>query len=160
MFRTFFIVTVGVITATVGNVHAAGDREAVGRLPDDPQLGVNDGQFAPCPDSPNCISTMAEPADDTHYAAPIQYTGDRAAVHAQLLAWIEATDRVVLVTERQDYIRARAWSRLFGFRDDLELYLPDEPAVVHVRSESRTGYSDMGVNRARYESIRDWLGSR
>ena len=103
---------------------------------------------------------MAEPADDTHYAAPIPYTGDREAVHARLLAWIEATDRVVLVTERQDYIRARSWSRLFGFRDDLELYLPEDGAVVHLRSASRTGYSDMGVNRARYESIRDWIGDR
>mgnify|MGYP006301041899 FL=1 len=57
--------------------------------------------------------------------------------------------------ERDDYLHAVFRSRVFGFRDDLELLLPPDEPVVHLRSASRVGYGDMNANRQRYQAVRE-----
>lgn len=110
-------------------------------------------RFAPCPDSPNCVSTQAPPTDKTHAIAPISYTGDRAAAHQRLLAIIQAMPRTLIITVEPEYIYAEFRSRLLSFVDDVEFYL-DAANQIHFRSASRLGRGDLGVNRQRMEEIR------
>ena len=62
--------------------------------------------------------------------------------------------RTQIVTETDDYVRAASESRLLGFVDDLEFYLPADTNTIEMRSASRLGESDLGVNRRRLEQIR------
>jgi uncharacterized protein (DUF1499 family) len=56
--------------------------------------------------------------------------------------------------QTDDYIHALSKSRIFKFVDDVEFYLPPNESVIHLRSASRVGESDLGVNRRRVEQIR------
>ncbi|MEN6507422.1 MAG: DUF1499 domain-containing protein, partial [Smithella sp.] len=62
--------------------------------------------------------------------------------------------RIKIVAEKEDYLHAEAKSLIFRFVDDVEFYFPANEKIIHVRSASRVGYSDMGVNRKRVEEIR------
>ncbi|HHM06392.1 MAG TPA: DUF1499 domain-containing protein [Gammaproteobacteria bacterium] len=106
----------------------------------------------PCPDSPNCVSSLA--ASEEHAVAPLHYEGDRAQARSRLLQAVQALPRVKIVEARGDYIHVTATSLMFRFVDDVEFEFDDENKLIHVRSASRTGYSDFGVNRKRVEAIR------
>lgn len=112
-------------------------------------LGVVNGRLAPCPNSPNCVSTQANDAD--HRMEPIPF--DDQAIE-RLKTVIGAMPRMKVVTETDDYIHAEATSRLFRFVDDVEFFVDRAAKVIHFRSASRVGHSDFGVNRARMEQIR------
>lgn len=117
--------------------------------------GVNDGQLAPCPDSPNCVSSQS--TDKKHQIEPISFQGTPAETFAALKSAIQSMKRAKIVEEKDDYLHAEFRSAVFGFVDDVEFLLEEETNVIHVRSASRTGYSDFGVNRKRVESIRSKL---
>ncbi len=70
---------------------------------------------------------------------------------------VAAMPRTEIVTQTDDYIYAECTSKTMGFVDDLELQLRPSDDVIAVRSASRIGYGDMGVNRARIESLRQAL---
>jgi uncharacterized protein (DUF1499 family) len=75
---------------------------------------------------------------------------------------VKEMNRSKIITAEDNYIRAEFSSKLFGFVDDVEFYFPDTTstkAIIHVRSASRVGYSDLGVNRKRIEQIRNRLKS-
>lgn len=122
------------------------------------KLGLNQGSFAPCPSSPNCLSSDA--SDSGHNVAPF-----RLAL-APALAWpvtrelISGIARSHIVTEREDYLHIECRSFLFGFVDDLELHLRPSEGIIAVRSASRLGYSDLGVNGRRIEDLRASLIER
>ncbi len=116
-------------------------------------------RFAPCPDSPNCVSTQAPPTDKLHAIAPMAYTSDRVAAHQRLLSIIQAMPRVTIITTEPEYIYAEFRSRLMSFVDDVEFYLDDTGKQIHFRSSSRLGRSDLGVNRQRMEEIRRRFGA-
>lgn len=118
------------------------------------QLGITDGRLTPCPQTPNCVSTQAPESDSTHYVQPIPYQGEREAVLDRLVRWIESQDRAEIVEKRDDYLRAVFASRVFRFRDDVEIFIPADDDVVHFRSAARVGSGDLGVNRERYEKAR------
>jgi len=111
-------------------------------------------RFAPCPASPNCVSTQATAGDQTHAIAPLVYTGTLADAHQHLLTIIQTLPRITLITVESDYIHAEFRSRLFRFVDDIEFYFDDTHQIIHFRSASRLGQSDLGVNRKRMEEIR------
>jgi len=115
-------------------------------------------RFAPCPDSPNCVSTQAPPTDNTHAIAPIAYTGEREAAQQRLLAVIQAMPDTTIITAEREYIYVEFRSRLLRFVDDVEFYLDDTAKLIHFRSASRLGRGDLGVNRRRMEEIRRRLG--
>lgn len=110
------------------------------------------GQFPPCPDSPNCVFTKAE--DETHAIAPIAYTGTKEEAKARLVKIIHFLPRSRIVVDKADFIHIEFTSRLFRFVDDVEFYLAVEEGMIHFRSASRAGHSDLGVNRKRMENIR------
>lgn len=119
--------------------------------------GMVDGKLAPCPDSPNCVSSQSE--DVSHFVEPLPYAGPMQAARRDLLEIVKSMTGAKVVTETLYYIHATFTSRIFRFVDDVEFYLPRDASVIHVRSASRTGYFDFGVNRRRVEKIRKALSS-
>jgi uncharacterized protein (DUF1499 family) len=117
-------------------------------------LGVKTGKLASCPNSPNCVSSQAPLLDKEHHIGPIAYRSDPTLVMTQLKSVINAMPRTKIITETSDYLYAEFTSALMGFVDDVEFYLDPEAQVIHVRSASRLGQSDLGVNRKRIEEIR------
>ena len=123
-----------------------------GTRPDN--LGVNNGKLAACPNSPNCVSSQSPSSDETHFIQPLKYTSTPEKALADLKATIESEDRTKIIEESPDYLYAEFKSALMGFVDDVEFYLDSSSNTIHVRSASRLGQSDLGVNRKRIETIR------
>ena len=116
------------------------------------KLGLTDGRLGDCPSSPNCVCS-----DESRHAKAIEAL--QLAVETSE-AWplveqaVRALARTQIVHNSADYIHAECSSSLLGFVDDLELHLRPEDGVIAVRSASRLGYSDFGVNRRRVETLR------
>ena len=115
-------------------------------------LGIQHDRLAPCPTSPNCVSSDA--LDPGHRVRPFELRvppeqGWRAARDA-----VAALPRTRIVAVDDTYLHAESTSAIFGFVDDLELHLRPERKLIAVRSGSRSGYSDLGVNRRRVEALR------
>lgn len=116
-------------------------------------LGVKEGKLALCPNTPNCVSSQA--ADQEHGIEAIAYKSSPAEALAKLKSLIEGMERTQIVTASDDYLYAEFTSGLMGFVDDVEFYLDSGSGVFQVRSASRLGQSDLGVNRKRIETIRE-----
>ena len=125
-----------------------------GTRPDN--LGVKDGRFIACKPTPNCVSSQADPADQEHYIAPIAFSGTMQ----ELRRAVESMTRAAVIREDGSYLYAEYTSALMGFVDDVELLLDEKARLVQVRSASRLGRSDFGVNRKRIEELRTLIGSR
>ncbi|MEO0946900.1 MAG: DUF1499 domain-containing protein [Cyanobacteria bacterium J06641_5] len=115
-------------------------------------LGVTDGKLAPCPDSPNCVSSQAAADDSMHSIAALPLMEI-----ARIQEAIESLERVQVIEASDSYLYAEFESKQMGFIDDVEFYRDTAAGVVHVRSASRLGRSDLGVNRKRIEEIRACL---
>jgi len=123
-----------------------------GTPPDD--LGIHNGHLKNCPDSPNCVSSQSPANDERHTIAPLTYSATQQHAHAALISLLNEWPRVTLVEQHDDYIRCEFTSALMGFVDDVEFYF-SAPGRIDVRSASRLGHSDLGVNRKRIEAIRE-----
>ena len=110
------------------------------------------GQFAVCPETPNCVSTKN--INTKNYISPIYYKGSLDSAKRFLLLAIKPIKSVSIKKELEQFIHIEVTSKIFGFVDDVEFYL-NEPGIIHFRSASRLGYSDLGVNRERMETIRN-----
>ena len=120
-------------------------------------LGVKDGRLAPCRPTPNCVSSQADPADREHYIAPIAFRGRMD----ELRRAVESMPRASVITAERNYLYAEYRTPLMRYVDDVELYYDERAALVHVRSASRLGRRDFGVNRKRVEELRALIqGSR
>jgi uncharacterized protein (DUF1499 family) len=120
-----------------------------------PKLGINNGQLMPCPKTPNCVNSQA--ADEKHAIESIHFSGTQKEAQAALSKILKTRNRTKIIAAEKDYIRVEFTSMIFRFVDDVEFYFPLTEAgktVIHVRSASRVGYSDFGVNRKRIETIR------
>lgn len=115
-------------------------------------LGVSRGRLAPCPKTPNCVSSQAEGQSQRIDALVVPGSAEDAM--GQVVRAIEVMPGARIVSSSADYLHAEFASRLFRFVDDLELvHDPDLPGF-QVRSASRVGRSDLGANRKRVESLR------
>lgn len=115
-------------------------------------LGVHNGHLAACPASPNCV--VSQDADSKHAIDSIAYHVDRDQARETLLKVLTVVPRTEVVEQTDSYIHAISKSRIFKFVDDVEFYFPTNESVIHLRSASRIGDSDLGVNRRRLEQIR------
>jgi|ERR1043166_2352124 uncharacterized protein (DUF1499 family) len=115
-------------------------------------LGVNDGKLAPCPDSPNCVSTQA--ADHEHRIEPLRFDDAPDLAWARLVRLVSGLPRTNVVDAGVDYMHVEFASLLFRFVDDVEFWMDTENKVIHFRSASRVGRGDLGANRSRMEAIR------
>ena len=121
-------------------------------------LGVRDGRLAPCPASPNCVSSDARDAE--HAVEPLRLAQPAEKAWRNIREAVASLPRTAFVVETEDYLHAECRSALLGFVDDLELHLRPAEGIVAVRSASRLGYSDLGVNRKRVEELRAALRAR
>lgn len=117
-----------------------------------PPLGLLDGQLRSCPAKPNCV--LSEGADAEHRIEPFPYRGGRANSAAALETALAQLPRTRIESRDGDYWHATQTSALFRFIDDLEFRFDDAAGLIHVRSASRVGYSDLGANRKRVELLR------
>ena len=115
-------------------------------------LGARDGKLLPCPSSPNCVSSQA--ADEGHRTAPLPYTGPARDAWSRLAGIIASLPRAKVMTDSGTYLHVEFTSLIFRFVDDVEFLADANAKVIHVRSASRVGHSDLGVNRRRIETIR------
>ena len=119
-------------------------------------LGLVDGKLRPCPPgSRTCVCSEASERDRRVQAFELrQHDGttlDRIA------GVIRGMPRARVITQSEHYLRAEFTSLIFRFVDDLELRFDPHAAQVHVRSASRVGKGDLGVNKKRVEELRERL---
>jgi uncharacterized protein (DUF1499 family) len=122
------------------------------------RLGVIDGRLADCPDSPNCVSTQV--GNSEHNIAPIPFKLSAEETQRQLEAIIRSMPRSRIVSSRTGYFHAEFTGQLLGFVDDVEFAIVETEHLIHFRSASRSGRSDLGVNRKRMEQVRQRFQDR
>lgn len=157
MVKRVLLAFAGVVALVVTGlaVHVAtatGDTVFSWNRPD--YLGVKDGRLARPKSTPNCVSSQADPADAEHYVAPIPFKGDAAAAMAAVRKAVEGMRGATVIRHDGGYLYAEYRSKLMRFVDDVEFVYDGKAGLIHVRSASRLGRRDFGVNRARVESLR------
>lgn len=115
-------------------------------------LGLRDGKLTACPSSPNCVSSDAPQGE--HWIAPLRLRVDPATAWRELEAALRAMPRTIIAARGDGYLRVEARSLVFRFVDDVEFHLRPAAGEIAVRSASRVGYWDVGVNRRRLENLR------
>jgi uncharacterized protein (DUF1499 family) len=149
----FAVLILGVGAAIALHLASAeGDTMFSGKRPDN--LGVKDGRLASCGRRLNCVSSQADPGDAQHHVAPIPFKGDAGTALSAARKAVERMRRATVIRQDGSYLHAEFRSRLMGFVDDVELMFDEQARVLHVRSASRLGRRDYGVNRARVEALR------
>jgi uncharacterized protein (DUF1499 family) len=108
----------------------------------------------PCPNSPNCVSSQAQITDKVHFIAPFKIIGEINAASLALKNTLLSQERTVITEETANTLHAEATSLIFRFVDDVDVILDSEARLFHIRSASRLGYGDFGVNRKRVENLR------
>ena len=125
-------------------------------------LGIRDGRLKPPAKTPNSVTSQAglypdHPQAQRAAIAPLKYTGDGKAAMQKIARILRGMERTEVITEQPGYVYAQCTTRLMRFTDDVEFMLDESAGVIHVRSASRIGHGDRGVNRARVEAIRHQL---
>ncbi len=121
-------------------------------------VGNTGPELAPCPASPNCVSSEA--TDEAHRIDAFALAVAPEQAWPTIREEVARLPRTAVVSESADALHAECTSALFRFVDDLELRLRSVDDVVAVRSASRVGHSDLGVNRERVEALRAALRER
>jgi uncharacterized protein (DUF1499 family) len=163
MLLRLLVAAVLVLAGAAGGIalHLAtvtGDSVFSWKRPDN--LGIKDGRLAPPKRTPNSVSSQADPADAEHYIAPIAFKGDPVAAMAAVRKAIEAMQGSTVIRHEGSYLYAEYRTKLMRFVDDVELMYDEKAGLLHVRSASRLGRRDFGVNRARIESLRRRIEGR
>ena len=144
-----FLVAVAVMVSLVAiYFFVLGQNSRSGNAP-----GLHQGLLRPCPDKPNCVSSE-QPQDTAHYVEPIVLSGKSVAASMQRLQEIILAQSGTIKTTSSTYISATFTSSLFGFVDDVEIRADTTAGVIHLRSASRVGTSDLGANRKRVNLIK------
>lgn len=127
-------------------------------------LGVRDGRLKPPSKTPNSVSSQADlwpqhPMQDDARIAPLALRGSGPQTLARIRQVVEAMPGAEVVQSRDDYLAVQFTTRWMRFVDDAEFWFDPAAGVVQLRSASRVGRKDFGVNRARIESIRQALAA-
>jgi uncharacterized protein (DUF1499 family) len=113
-----------------------------------------DGRLINCPDKPNCVSSFSAPTD-SHYIAPIKYKASKVKNIGMYLKSINCDE--LEVSLEKGYFHYICKSKVFGFVDDIELVFDQNSELLHFRSGSRVGHSDLDANRKRVEQLKVFL---
>jgi uncharacterized protein (DUF1499 family) len=124
------------------------------RVPETTGL-TTQGRLHPCLPSPNCVCCCHN--DPTHYIAPLSYTSDESL--NQIQAFLSAHYTTQVIQRTPDYLHVVVTTPLMHYKDDLEFAVDRQKKTIRVRSASRIGYSDGGINRARIEALRTFLNT-
>lgn len=118
-----------------------------------PETRITNGNLLPCPTTPNCVSSQAK--DEDHHVAPIPIPADKAGNIRQILVdALMSIKGVVIVENSESHIHAIFKTKLLRFKDDVDFFIDRKNGMIHLRSASRIGHSDFGVNRKRVEKLR------
>ena len=112
-----------------------------------------DGILAPCGSLPNCVNSQS--GEGGHKVEPLRATAEQWQTLKQWLG--EQADWNIVVDDRV-FVQVVVVSPLMRYRDDLQLLYQPNRQLIQVRSSSRLGISDMGVNRSRVEALRFQIG--
>jgi uncharacterized protein (DUF1499 family) len=145
-FKTAFTITIVVLVGGLGRIYYQNGQT--------PELGVTQGRFKPLGEKPNNVSSQAQ--DLAKRVDPLKFKETPEATMAALKSAVESCGGGIIRKETPDYLYMLFTSPRMRFHDDTEFWLDKEKNVVHFRSAARAGYSDMGVNRRRYEKIRTY----
>lgn len=115
---------------------------------------VND-VFKPCPNRPNCVSSLS--VAKSRFVDPLRYKGSSKTARKALMKILREMPGNTVKQVKGNYIHVECRSRILRFTDDLELFFDEAESQIHVRSASRVGYWDMGVNRRRVAAVRKTL---
>ena len=115
-------------------------------------LGLKNNLLAACPKNPNCV--LSQKSDPKHQIQPIRYKGSVEDAKERLNQVILSMDDTRIITQYAVYWHIEFTTRWLRFIDDVEFYFVESEALIHLRSASRRGYWDLGVNRKRMEAIR------
>lgn len=118
-----------------------------------PELGVTNGQLEPVPRSDNAVSTQTD--DPGKRVDPLPFRGSLEETRRRILDAVQAYGGARIVNDQERYIRLLFVTPRMRFRDDAEFLFEESAGLVHFRSASRVGQSDLGLNRRRYEAIAD-----
>ena len=95
--------------------------------------------------------------DEAHRVAPLSFAGDLEQSKLRLRQAVLKSGNATFIEETETYWHVEFRSRILRFVDDVEFLFDRDSQVIHVRSASRVGYSDLGVNRRRVEKIRNFF---
>lgn len=115
-------------------------------------IGVNNGRLAPMPNKPNAVSSQTEIMDKR--VEPLKFIGDLENSRKLVIDIINTFKNIEIIKNEENYIYVIFSTEKMKYKDDVEFYFDDDKKLIHFRSASRVGYSDMGVNRKRYEDIK------
>lgn len=122
-----------------------------------PKLGVENGRLKKMPSTPNAVSSQSIPKDK--YVPALPYNGTKSEAKKNLIGMLKGYEGVEIVQNDENYVYAVATSKKMKFKDDIEFYFNDAAQWIEFRSASRVGYSDNGVNRKRYEEMKNRYNS-
>ena len=115
-------------------------------------LGLENQLLSPCPGIPNCVSSQEK--NSQHRIQPIIFEGSLELAKERLYRAINSMPGTRIITQDVVYWHVEFTTQLLRFIDDVEFYFDGSQSLIHVRSASRQGYWDLGVNRRRVETIR------
>lgn len=149
--KKLIVTVVGLPVAVIGVFFGLGLYSSTGQPP-----GVAGGKLAPCPTKPNCVSSESSPSDP-HAIAGIEITPTMGREPL-----LKVRDAISILggevsVSNSNYLAATFTSPLFKFIDDVEFRVDVSANMIHVRSASRVGYSDLNANRERVENLKRLL---
>lgn len=115
--------------------------------------GVVNGSLVNCPGSPNCVCSQDD--DEDHRVNPLSLKGTPSQSMSALIEMLKEFPRTKVIKQTNDYLHVEFRTKMFRFIDDVEFLIDEDDGVIHIRSSSRVGYSDFGVNKKRVEKIRE-----
>lgn len=119
-----------------------------------PDVGIIEGKLKACPGNPNCVCSETYPdVDPSHQIPPIKVSTKDIHLPWKLLKQVIVDQGGAIISEREGYLHAEFTSTVFRFVDDLELRADQQNGMIHIRSTSRVGRSDLGANRKRVEAV-------
>jgi uncharacterized protein (DUF1499 family) len=110
-------------------------------------------RMAPPPETPNAVSSLAPVEDRVHHAEPVRFTTSADEAMSAVLSAVARLERAEIKERDDRYVRLVVTSRLFRFKDDVEVQVDEDTGLIHYRSASRVGKGDMGVNRKRMQGL-------
>ena len=114
-------------------------------------LGLENNKLLPCPKTPNCV--LSQEGDEKHKISPILYKVSLEEAKERLNRVIISMVNTRLIKKEEEYWHYEFTTRWLGFVDDVEFFFPKSEALIHIRSASRFGYWDFGINRKRASVI-------
>lgn len=157
MIRKIVIITLTILVLIAGALVVAGQFNLLGgQRPTD--LGIRNNQLkAPDATKQNSVSSQAalHPHTGYHVIAPITFAGDGKAAFGKLTRIVREMEGATIIDAQSNYLYVEYRTKWLKFMDDAEFFIDEKAGVIHMRSASRLGSKDMGVNRKRLETIRE-----